>query len=345
LALVTACGADDGGALATETASTGGSLDGDTSSASSSTTVGPRTTGIDGSSGPAASTGSGTSATEATTAADCDAPPLDPAWLVDYQTAIVAQLSGAAEISPGVTLPDRATPGRRDATRARLLDALDELGLAASVQDYGEGANVWAAIPATEAGGPASEETLVFGAHFDTVPGSPGANDNATGVAVALSLARWLGDAPCRRRNVIVVFLDQEEIGLIGSAAFAAFLVQQALHVVAVHTIDQMGWDADGDRAVELERPDPGLLEVYEASAAGLTPAVPLTATQTGATDHVSFRAAGFDAVGLTEEFVSGDTTPHYHAPTDTFETVNFAYLQSTTVLVHATFAELVVAG
>jgi Zn-dependent M28 family amino/carboxypeptidase len=140
---------------------------------------------------------------------------------------------------------------------------------------------------------------------------------------------------------VIVVFFDQEEIGLVGSDAFAAFLVAQGLDVVAAHTIDQMGWDADGDRTVELERADPGLFRLYDAASSALPAQVPLTPTDTGFTDHVSFRAYGFDAIGLTEEFVSGDTTPHYHLPSDTFATVDLEYLHSSTRLVLQTFGDL----
>jgi Zn-dependent M28 family amino/carboxypeptidase len=184
-----------------------------------------------------------------------------------------------------------------------------------------------------------SEGTLVFGAHYDTVPGSPGANDNATGIAVALALARQLQDVPCRRFDVIVALFDQEEIGLVGSAAFAQALVDADEPVISVHTIDQQGWDADGDRRIEIERPDAGLLEFYADASADLPEPIELVPTRTGSTDHVSFRAAGFAAVGITEEYVSGDTTPHYHAPSDTFDTIDFAYLVSSTTLVNHAFA------
>ena len=50
-----------------------------------------------------------------------------------------------------------------------------------------------------------------------------------------------------------------EEVGLVGSFEFAAKLVNDGTNAVAVHTIDQMGWDSNGDRLVEVERPDTGL--------------------------------------------------------------------------------------
>ncbi|MEM7160381.1 MAG: M28 family peptidase [Myxococcota bacterium] len=262
-----------------------------------------------------------------------------PSWLLPMQEDIVARLAGATELTPGVTLSDRSTPASRAATRDFLVEQLDTLGLGGQLQTYSDtGTNVYAALPATLE----TNRTIVIGAHFDSVPGSPGANDNATGVAMVLSLGRWLQDLPCRDLNVLLVLFDEEEIGLLGSFGYAQWLAAQDLDVVSVHTIDQMGWDANGDRGLEIERPDPGLLEVYE-QAEPLAPGdTPLTETQTGFTDHVSFRKLGFDAVGLTEQFVTGDTTPHYHLPSDTFETVDLGFLASSTVLLHVAIGGLV---
>ena len=111
--------------------------------------------------------------------------------------------------------------------------------------------------------------------------------------------------------------------------------------MASVHTIDQMGWDSDLDRAIELERADPGLFELYEGANAMLARPIPLQPTGTGSTDHVAFRELGFAAVGLTEEFVSGDTTPHYHLPTDTYATVDIGYTASSTALAIETFASV----
>jgi hypothetical protein len=52
--------------------------------------------------------------------------------------------------------------------------------------------------------------------------------------------------------------------------------------------------------------------------------------------------AAKFPAVGVTEGYRSGDTTPHRHMATDRFATINIDYLKSTTVLVSQVIADLV---
>lgn len=291
---------------------------------------------------PMGSSSSGTTTEEATDTQDTIDPACAPApepatpWLRDYTEQIVGPLTGATAIEPGVLLSERSTAGNRALAANFIFEAFEELGLDVEAQAYSNsGTNIVARLPATQP----DARTLVVGAHYDSVPGSPGANDNATGVALVLSLARYLSEVECRTHDVLFVAFDEEEIGLIGSDAYAQSLVQQGIDVEAVHTIDQMGWDGDGDRAIELERPDDGLFSFYVAASALSDPLVTLLETQTGFTDHVSFRPYGFAAIGLTEEFVNGDTTPHYHLSSDTYETVDFDFLVSTCTLVHRAFA------
>jgi Zn-dependent M28 family amino/carboxypeptidase len=105
------------------------------------------------------------------------------------------------------------------------------------------------------------------------------------------------------------------------------------LKVHSVHTVDQMGWDKDGDRAIELELPYDGAVPLYETAAKAMPAPIPILVTKEAGSDHSAFRRLGFAAVGLTEEYRNKDTTPHIHRPTDTFETVQFEYLKSTTDL------------
>ncbi|MBK9036635.1 MAG: M20/M25/M40 family metallo-hydrolase [Myxococcales bacterium] len=252
----------------------------------------------------------------------CQAPTAAPAWLDAYLTSTIAKLTGAAELAPGVRLTDRATATRRAATRTFLTAELTGLGLAASLDDYGQGANVVGELPATSGAGAA---LVIVGAHLDTVAGSPGADDNASGVATTLAVARMLRDVACRDRRIQFVLFDQEEIGLIGSTYLANRLRQTGADVTAVHTLDQLGWDGDGDRRFEIELPTPTLWAQYQAAATTLGVGVDETAT--GSTDHQAFRERGFPAVGVSEEFASGDTTPYYHAATDTAATLTIPYV------------------
>jgi hypothetical protein len=64
-----------------------------------------------------------------------------------------------------------------------------------------------------------AHDVVILGAHYDAVPGSPGADDNASGVAALLEAGRLLKDEP-RRRTVRLVFFTLEEVGLIGSVNY-----------------------------------------------------------------------------------------------------------------------------
>jgi peptidase M28-like protein len=275
---------------------------------------------------------------ESTGAIDCTVPPPNPAWLDDHLREVIGTLSGELEIQAGVTLPDRATSSRRAQVAAWLIGNFAANGIIAEAHDYGSGTNVVARIPATGA----SAGTWVVGAHYDSVPESPGADDNASGTAIVTALGRWLVDVPCRNADVIVVAFDEEELGLVGSTAFAAKLVTENEPVLGVHTVDQIGWDADGDRSIEIERPDEGLFEFYADVAADVPALGSLTITDTGFTDHVAFREAGFKATGLSEEYVSGDTTPYYHSPGDGYDTVDFGFVATAATLVNRAFGRAV---
>lgn len=240
----------------------------------------------------------------------CSRPPLAAPWLASQLSTDLGQLAAAP----------RATNTQRMTARTYLSAQLTSYGWTPKALDYPGGSNVYATIPATMGG---TGKEIIVGAHFDTVSGSPGASDNASGTVVVLALARYLADVTCRSAPVTVVFFDQEELGLFGSRAFAMQRLPGS--VAAVHTIDQIGWDSDGDRAFEIELPTAALEADWKAAAQVV--GVPVTVTSSEGTDHEAFRARGFAAVGLTEEYVGGDTSPFRHQSGDTPATVNLGYL------------------
>lgn len=247
-------------------------------------------------------------------------------------------LSGRAPAGPGVTIPERGTVEGRALTRRYLAAQLEAAGYAVEYHDYRtNGQNVLARLPATEP----TDEWILVGAHMDSVKNA-GANDNGTGSACVLELARVLRELSDRKVNLLFAFFDEEERGLIGSEALAAKLKKDKLALSSVHTIDMMGWDADRDRAVEIEQPDGGLWEYYQAANARHGLNLKLARTSSGSTDHVAFRRAGFRSVGLCEEWAGGDTTPYYHRKSDTFETVDLDYLTSSARLFAAVVTDLV---
>ncbi|MBM3451049.1 MAG: M20/M25/M40 family metallo-hydrolase [Armatimonadetes bacterium] len=146
---------------------------------------------------------------------------------------------------------------------------------------------------------------LVIGAHFDSVPGSPGANDNASGVAAMLEAAHQLrGIVP----ELTVEFLafGAEELGLLGSEHYVRS--ERAGTIAGMINADMVGV---GDRF--LLGNSGGDLRLFDfaterARAIGLS----FSTTRTGASDHEAFERIGIPAV-----FLHWSPDPAYHTPQD----------------------------
>lgn len=254
------------------------------------------------------------------------------------QVAILAKLTGHEAIQGGTKLKDRFTQESREIAASYLKEQLAPFCDKAEIENYSEtGNNVVGTIMATSK----TDKWIVLGAHYDSVENCPGANDNASGVALAYSVAKHIASLPNRKYNMKIVFFDEEERGLIGSKAYAQKLIDEKLDVVSVHTIDQLAWDNDGDKGIELEMPTEEIKNHYLKVAKQFNYDFPIQMSDVTSTDHRSFRRLGFAATGITEEYKNGDTTPHYHKPTDTFETVNFEYLTTITEYVQQVFEDL----
>jgi hypothetical protein len=264
--------------------------------------------------------------------AGADAGCVDPgeqlgAWTTAYQQEVVSKLSGEDEIAAGVTLTDRASLGARSQTRDYLLAELIAHGLPGELDSYESGDNVLAVLP-----GPPDAPVVILGAHYDGVPGAPAAADNATGVALVLSAARHFAAGTCRDRTLIFIFFDQEELGLVGAKSFAGRVEASFGEVHAMHNFDMISFDGDQDRVIELWSPTAFLAAEYAAAAEeiGLGGVKSFTF---GSSDHQAFLAKGLPAVGVSEEFVGGDSTAHYHTPDDSFDKIDFAFLLDATRL------------
>ncbi|GAB1538157.1 hypothetical protein NUACC21_08150 [Scytonema sp. NUACC21] len=117
----------------------------------------------------------------------------------------------------------RHTPVERARARAYITSELKKLGwnpqmekfTGKQLEDTREGINIFAERPGTnkEAG------SILVAAHYDTIFFSPGADDNASGVAVVLEVARLLSSVPTTK-TLQLAFFDLEEAGLLGSKAF-----------------------------------------------------------------------------------------------------------------------------
>lgn len=89
-------------------------------------------------------------------------------------------------------------------------------------------------------------ETIVIGAHYDSVPGSPGANDNGTGVAAILALANILKNSQAQRSIRFVAFANEESPYFngegMGSLNFARACKSTNEKVIAMYSLETMGY-------------------------------------------------------------------------------------------------------
>lgn len=189
--------------------------------------------------------------------------------------------------------------------------------------------------------------TLLLCAHYDSVPGSPGAGDNASGVAVLMETARALVKSPPSARVDIAFFPNEEEPYFMtpasGSFHYASRLAaRNALprHTVAV---DSIGWRAYGPRAI-VDVPSPlriahsdliaGAREHSRqlADSLGTILEVASFVTDKGAvwidySDHAAFAAHGVPAALLGAW--AGLFTPIIHSPRDTAEHLDFTLMEN----------------
>ncbi|MEW5861927.1 MAG: M28 family peptidase [Cyanobacteriota bacterium] len=147
-----------------------------------------------------------------------------------------------------------------------------------------------------------TKPSVLLGAHYDSVVGSPGANDNASGTAVVLEIARNLSDTPLARQAWFVAF-DGEEDGLHGSRAFVKAAQPQFLSgLKAMLNFDMVGVN-DQLRV--------GGASSLTALAKAADPEIS-TFPSSGGSDHTSFAAAGVPIL-----FFYRGQEPNYHSPKD----------------------------
>ncbi|MCY4009293.1 MAG: M20/M25/M40 family metallo-hydrolase [Anaerolineaceae bacterium] len=208
--------------------------------------------------------------------------------------------------------------------------------------------NVIATIPGRE---PAAG-TVVVGAHYDSISlaindedsPAPGANDNASGVAALLEIARIL--APLQpRATVMLVAFGAEEVGRLGSLAFVNEIIRgREIDVIAMINLDIIGSSTaangainDSELRIFSHEDDQSvarqLARAVDMIGFHLTPTMDLqvqnAADRTGRfSDHLSFTEAGYPAVRLIEAF---EERNRQHTAQDTIEDISPLYLQRTT--------------
>ncbi|TAJ11022.1 MAG: M28 family peptidase [Nitrospirae bacterium] len=235
-----------------------------------------------------------------------------------------------------------------------LVDQFRSLGLIVTGHPFAAYGRTFRNVIATLTGTDASAAPLLIAAHYDTVIGSPGADDNASGLAVLLETARSLKHRPLIHDVQFIGFCLEEE-NLLGSRAYAAHLRTTNQPIQGMIALECMGYASaePGSQRIPPGVPIPvpttgdflgvigneaaaHLVTALAQAAKGLVPelkTVPLLVPGRGEqlpdsrrSDHAAFWDEDYPAVMLTD--TADFRNPHYHRPTDTIETLDFAFME-----------------
>ena len=175
---------------------------------------------------------------------------------------------------------------------------------------------------------PGNEEAVLLGAHRDHFGQQVGllfggADDNASGTAVMLEVARVLALAPAApKRSVLFLSFSGEEQGLLGSKLYVSQPIVPLSKSIVMINVDHAG-AGNGRLTVGVTGFDKSTAQ-RAGELTGLSDKLDLFGYFPGG-DHVPFKEAGVPTVTV----VSGGVHPHFHQPGDTIDTINPEILQS----------------
>ncbi|MCM8812047.1 MAG: M28 family peptidase [Candidatus Omnitrophica bacterium] len=191
---------------------------------------------------------------------------------------------------------------------------------------------------------------LLVGAHFDAVDGTVGADDNASGLAVMLELARLMSGHPAGRRVRFAAF-NLEEWGMVGSSHYAGRLKREGAALRGMISLEMLGftgakqsypkglsyfYPAKGDFiGVGANWRSRRFLKSFVRGMRRVNGLRIETITLPGrgglveglrASDHAPFWDAGYPALLITD--TAYFRNPYYHTPQDTLETLDLPFLR-----------------
>ena len=185
------------------------------------------------------------------------------------------------------------------------------------------------------------EEIFIICGHMDSVPGSPGADDNGIGTVAAMIAADVMSEYNFNQTIRFVSFSGEEQ-GLLGSEIYAENCAQRQDSIAAVLNADMIG-NADteeGKTLIKLFSNDDSHWLVEFTETVSQTYDIGIGIVDRGysyGSDHYSFWSQGYDAIFFHEN----DFSEVYHSPQDTIENMDISYAVNTTRLMIATLAEL----
>lgn len=242
--------------------------------------------------------------------------------------------------------------GNLDRAAEWIAGELRASGLEVELQDYRLDPGRYRNVVGLRRGSDPLAGAIVIGAHYDAFSGTPGADDNASGVAVLLELARTLPEVEPERTHYLVAFSTEEppffSTDGMGSYVFARRLKREEVDVILMISLDLVGYysDApgsqrfpsplfrlmypgrgnfvavigDGQSGAAIQRTKRGLMAAGELPVHSFR--APAGYDLVRLSDHSSFRRLGLPGVQVTDTAFM--RYPAYHQPEDTPEKLDY---------------------
>jgi Zn-dependent M28 family amino/carboxypeptidase len=245
--------------------------------------------------------------------------------------------------------------GTLDATAGYIEETFQAMGYSVVSQVFASGGTSVRNLEAVLGGTSLASEIVLVGAHYDTVRGSPGANDNGSGIAALLEIASLLAARPKARSVHFVAFVN-EEMPFFATQSMGSHRYAQRAHgrgdnIRAMLSLETIGYYSDVKGSQQYPNPfyawlypDTGnfigfvgnlasrnlvrqCLGSFRRNSAFPSEGVAAPGRMAGIywSDHWSFWKEGYAAVMVTDTAIY--RYPHYHASTDTAEKIDYERL------------------
>jgi hypothetical protein len=243
------------------------------------------------------------------------------------------------------------------AAKQYIVSSLKAMGYTPVLQDFSYQGKVFSNIIALLPGKTLPEEVVVIGAHYDTVAGTPGADDNASAVAALLEMCRLLKDhSPDRTLKLLFFALEEPPVfrsESMGSFVYASDARNRQEQIRAMVCLEMLGYYSDKEGGQSFPLPFMSLMfpstpnfiaVVGNLSSRGLvnqvadsirkSSSVPAETLSTAGfvpgvdfSDHLSFWKMDYPAVMITD--TAFYRNPNYHTAADKIDTLDFGRLAS----------------
>jgi Zn-dependent M28 family amino/carboxypeptidase len=247
------------------------------------------------------------------------------------------------------------TPDALEQAAGYIAHQFQSLGLTVSREEVHFEGTISHNIFGLKEGMDASAGTFILGAHYDSVQGTPGADDNASAVAALLEVARCLEDVSAKGSILFTAF-TLEEYGFIGSHQMAARVKESGEPISGMISLEMLGYrtrepgsqtyppyvdpsqypDTGDFIAVVGNEPSQSLALVLAKTLKQTTPELGVESlvlpgraddfTEVRLSDHCPFWEHDFKAAMLTD--TAFFRNPHYHQATDTLDTLDIDFIR-----------------